>query len=63
MNILKSLIDLSIKYLVPKNYSMIEENNILGIYDNHTVITKSENFVAGVEINGISYISLDDSKI
>lgn len=63
MKFLKSLIDVSIKYLVPKNYSMIEENNILGIYDNHTVITTDENFVAGVEINGISYISLDDSKI
>lgn len=42
---------------------MIEENNILGIYDNNTLITKNENFIAGIEINGISYVSLDDTKI
>lgn len=63
MAIMKNLIDLGLKYLVPKNYSMIEENNILGIYDTNIVVTKDENFVMGVEINGISYISLDDSKI
>lgn len=63
MKLLKSLCDFGLNYLVPKNYSMVEENNILGIYDNNTLITKNENFVAGVEINGVSYIPLDDSKI
>lgn len=63
MKVLKSFCDFCLNYLTPKNYSMIEENNILGIYDNNTLITKSENFIAGVEINGISYISLDDAKI
>lgn len=63
MAILKNLVDLGLKYLVPKNYSMIEENNILGIYDTNIVVTKDENFVMGVELNGISCISLDDSKI
>ena len=42
MAILKNLVDLGLKYLVPKNYSMIEENNILGIYDTNIVVTKDE---------------------
>lgn len=30
---------------LPKSYSMSEENNILGLYDEHFLLTKNENLV------------------
>lgn len=34
---------------------MCEENNILGLYDERFLITKTENFVAGITLEGINY--------
>ncbi len=44
-------------------YSLNEENNILGKYDENFLITKDENLVSIISINGISYSSLDDDRI
>ncbi|WP_104685898.1 VirB4 family type IV secretion/conjugal transfer ATPase [Helicobacter suis] len=44
--------------LMPKTYSMVEENNILGIYDSQFLITKQENLVGLLELQGLSYLNL-----
>lgn len=43
---------------LPKTFSMIEENNILGIYDDDYILTKKENLVGMVELEGASYSNL-----
>lgn len=43
---------------LPKQFSMIEENNILGIYDDFYILTKTENLVGILELDGASYSSL-----
>ncbi len=43
---------------MPKVYSMANENNILGIYDHHFIITKQENLVGALELQGLSYLNL-----
>ncbi len=51
----------SIDYLagaMPKVHSMADENNILGIYDHHFIITKQENLVGALELQGLSYLNL-----
>lgn len=48
---------------IPNNYSLISENNILGIYDYNFLITKDENFVTGLTIDGINYLSLNSNMI
>ncbi|WP_163566083.1 VirB4 family type IV secretion/conjugal transfer ATPase [Helicobacter suis] len=44
--------------LMPKTYSMVEENNILGIYDHQFLLTKQENLVGLLELQGLSYLNL-----
>lgn len=63
MSLAKDGLNFIIDKILPKNYSLIEENNILGIYDKQTLITKDENFVVGIEVYGISYTALNDDKI
>ena len=63
MKVVNDLISFLIAYLTPKNISIVEENNILGIYDDNTLITKNDNFIQALEINGVSYISLSDENI
>nr|WP_231623302.1 VirB4 family type IV secretion/conjugal transfer ATPase [Helicobacter pylori] len=43
---------------VPKTYSMAEECNILGLYDDTFIITKQENLVATMSLQGLSYSNL-----
>ncbi|MDU9772572.1 transporter, partial [Helicobacter pylori] len=43
---------------VPKTYSMTEECNILGLYDDTFIITKQENLVAIMSLQGLSYSNL-----
>ncbi|EJB89443.1 hypothetical protein HPHPH18_0932 [Helicobacter pylori Hp H-18] len=43
---------------VPKTYSMAEECNILGLYDDTFIITKQENLVAIMSLQGLSYSNL-----
>ena len=38
---------------LPNQYSLCEENNILGTYDEKFLITKTENFVAGIALDGV----------
>lgn len=63
MSLAKDGLNFIIDKILPKNYSLIEENNILGIYDKQTLITKDENFVVGIEVYGISYTTLNNDKI
>lgn len=57
------MINKILDFLTPKQYSLVEENNILGFYDNNTLVTKNENFIMGIEIEGVSYTALDDNNI
>ncbi len=43
---------------VPKTYSMTEECNILGLYDDTFIITKQENLVGIISLQGLSYSNL-----
>ncbi|WP_120944938.1 VirB4 family type IV secretion/conjugal transfer ATPase [Helicobacter labacensis] len=42
----------------PKVYSMVEENNILGLYDTRFLLTKQEQLVGAVQIEGLSLSAL-----
>jgi type IV secretion system protein VirB4/ComB4 competence protein len=44
-------------------HSLIEENNILGKYDEYNLVTKDENLVSMFLIDGISYSSLSDTQV
>lgn len=48
---------------LPNQYSICEENNILGRYDEQFLLTKTENFVAGIELHGINYNSATSNDI
>lgn len=48
---------------LPKNYSMCEENNILGIYNENFILTKQENLVGMLEIQGASYSALKETGL
>ncbi|WQY79305.1 VirB4 family type IV secretion/conjugal transfer ATPase [Helicobacter pylori] len=49
--------------LVPKSYSMKEETNIVGIYNEHYLLSEKSNLVGALKLEGISYLSLDDKEI
>ncbi|BDR28568.1 hypothetical protein HSHS1_13290 [Helicobacter suis HS1] len=51
-------IALDLTGFVPKTYSMTEECNILGLYDDTFIITKQENLVAIMSLQGLSYSNL-----
>lgn len=48
---------------LPNQYSLCEENNILGLFDEYYLLTKTENFVAGIEISGTNYNSATNNDI
>ncbi|GAA7649873.1 VirB4 family type IV secretion/conjugal transfer ATPase [Helicobacter pylori] len=48
---------------LPKNYSMSEENNILGLYDEHFLLTKNENLVGILRLEGVSYTHLSTEQL
>lgn len=48
---------------LPNQYSMCEENNILGIYDEYFLITKGENFVGAIELEGFNYNSATEQRL
>ncbi|PUD62202.1 transporter [Helicobacter pylori] len=43
---------------VPKTYSMAQECNILGLYDDTFIITKQENLLGIISLQGLSYSNL-----
>ncbi len=66
MNILDNTLQGIFNFLLISNNklnSIVEENNILGKYDNFNIVTKDENFVTMFEIEGISYSSKDEAQI
>ncbi|GAA9449781.1 hypothetical protein UBN105_12530 [Helicobacter pylori] len=44
--------------LVHKRYSMKEETNIVGIYNEHYLLSEKSNLVGALKLEGISYLSL-----
>ncbi|WP_334084818.1 FtsK/SpoIIIE domain-containing protein [Helicobacter typhlonius] len=48
---------------LPNQYSMCEENNILALYDEELIITKSENFVAGITLEGFNYNAISEDGL
>ncbi|MUU49041.1 VirB4 family type IV secretion/conjugal transfer ATPase [Helicobacter pylori] len=48
---------------LPKSYSMSEENNILGLYDEHFLLTKNENLVGILRLEGVSYTHLSTEQL
>ncbi len=48
---------------LPKSYSMSEENNILGLYDEHFLLTKNENLVGILRLEGVSYTHLSAEQL
>ncbi|WP_104712518.1 DNA transfer protein [Helicobacter cetorum] len=48
---------------LPKHYSMAEENNILGLYNDDFILTKKGNLVGMIALEGISYADLNDEQI
>lgn len=48
---------------LPNHYSMVEENNILGIYNDDFIITKNENFIGIVTLEGINYSNLNEDDM
>ncbi|MCE3037685.1 VirB4 family type IV secretion/conjugal transfer ATPase [Helicobacter anatolicus] len=59
MNFLESLL----YKFAPKTLSMANENNILGLFNEDFLITKKENLVCGIELNGMSYSFATDEII
>ncbi|MGL2634692.1 VirB4 family type IV secretion/conjugal transfer ATPase [Helicobacter pylori] len=49
--------------VLPKSYSMSEENNILGLYDEHFLLTKNENLVGVLRLEGVSYTHLSTQQL
>ncbi|WP_394996087.1 FtsK/SpoIIIE domain-containing protein [uncultured Helicobacter sp.] len=49
--------------IIPNQYSMCEENNILARYDERYIITKSENFVACMELEGFNYNAVNEDGL
>ncbi|WP_104732646.1 TraM recognition domain-containing protein [Helicobacter salomonis] len=49
--------------VLPKVYSMVEENNILGLYDTHFLLTKQEQLVGMVRIEGLSLNAMSDKDL
>ncbi|GAA8184236.1 VirB4 family type IV secretion/conjugal transfer ATPase [Helicobacter pylori] len=49
--------------VLPKSYSMSEENNILGLYDEHFLLTKNENLVGVLRLEGVSYTHLSTEQL
>ncbi|GAA9879985.1 VirB4 family type IV secretion/conjugal transfer ATPase [Helicobacter pylori] len=49
--------------VLPKSYSMSEENNILGLYDEHFLLTKNENLVGILRLEGVSYTHLSTEQL
>ncbi|WP_269203019.1 hypothetical protein [Helicobacter pylori] len=39
---------------------MKEETNIVGIYNEHYLLSEKSNLVGALKLEGISYLSLDD---
>lgn len=48
---------------LPNHYSMVEENNILGIYNDDFIITKNENFIGIITLEGINYSNLNEEDM
>lgn len=48
---------------LPKSYSMSEENNILGLYDEYFLLTKNENLVGILRLEGVSYTHLSTEQL
>lgn len=48
---------------LPNHYSMVEENNILGIYNDDFIITKNENFIGVITLEGINYSNLNQDDM
>ncbi|WP_104760581.1 VirB4 family type IV secretion/conjugal transfer ATPase [Helicobacter cetorum] len=48
---------------LPKSYSMSEENNILGLYDENFLLTKNENLVGILSLEGASYSHLSFEQL
>ncbi|GAD19082.1 ATPase [Helicobacter fennelliae] len=46
---------------LPNQYSICEENNILGLFDESYVLTKTENFVGGITLKGINYNAITEN--
>lgn len=63
MSILPNLLNKLLLGFSKPLYSISEDNNILGKFDEYNLVTKDENFVTMFEISGISYNSLNDEKL
>lgn len=48
---------------LPNQYSMCEENNILALYDEEFLITKTDNFVAGLTLEGFNYNAINEDGL
>jgi len=44
-------------------HSLIEENNIIGKYDENNIVTTDENFLSIIEVEGLSYLGLSDDEM
>ncbi|PAF49449.1 DNA transfer protein [Helicobacter sp. 12S02232-10] len=60
---IKNIFDSLLNIGTPKHFSMIEENNILGIYDQDLIVSKTENFIGAISLEGINYYDLDSGSI
>lgn len=49
--------------MIPNQFSMCEENNILARYDEEFIITKTENFVAGLTLEGFNYNAINEEGL
>ncbi|MFC3846979.1 TraM recognition domain-containing protein [Helicobacter baculiformis] len=48
---------------LPKVYSMVEENNILGLYDSHFLLTKQEQLVGILYLEGMSLNAMSNKDL
>ena len=48
---------------LPNQYSMCEENNILGIYNEDYLVTKTENFIGAIELQGFNYNAATEQRL
>lgn len=59
MNFIEKLIN----KLTPKVFSLANESNIIGILDENFILTRKENLVCSIEIDGLDYIHLNQNQI
>ncbi|PUD55968.1 DNA transfer protein [Helicobacter pylori] len=59
----KRLIFNFLNFCIPSQYSLVQENNINGKFDEKFVLTHKGNLVGAISLNGITYSNFDKEAV